>query len=1025
MNASPSLTGALWNGNQQLATKYQLTSSIAGLYTDLQDISGFNFQNLEVSTLKVHNWISAPQMYVSSLYAGNIDLSGITLDSSGVFIVTDLSGTLSQFNLTLLSSLQFKFDPTVNLELNVGDATTSFFIGLGTLLFETFLGLGVGAGKAFEGIGNGIAAMIMANGSQNTYINSTQFELIGGSTQLQVSTLGNAYPAYSSIMRYVSSSGAPNEVPGEPIFTSTIFYPGQICIRSISDPFPVVSQYSNLIGSTIQQFGQWIPLEGLEPENIVANSISTNFISAAQLYSEFGQIVSLDSYQIGTSNLGIGTGANFNYNAGATFDLGSSGDAAIVGSINQWNFLTNQPMNFFGQLGEPGALSPSAVLTLGGGGQSYLQISSINATGNVQANSGFISSLVVNDLVVLSTFSTVFTVNAFNIFSTNIVTANLVSTQNLQSKYISPFSFSSILGNPYGSFDINKYDSIVSTTFNSVSSLTQNILNYTLVEQIQDQTSFNLNIAETPFGVNYNLTPQNATQWGSSIMIFNDYQNAGVVLLPQNSTFMKALTTGVFDIQTQYNPATPGYYAPFAVQQVLNPGAEYNNLSTFLQLSAPNPPVSPPVGTWRFTIGCNGFINSVQANPTPFITTNSNVFTISQDINDTTLYASDRLNLKAGEIVMNGTLNLTNTNVLNSYAINSFTSNATVSTLQGNTSFFSSIVTDPLTSAGGFQSFYSKSNISYNSNPVTVQPLNFTFINNSPDFGPQYTLIPNFMGNNYFTSYNFTSWSNTIWNNTSASTFTPKIFCGDIQAPIGTYSAYFYINNAGAGYALPVYTITSAGSNLLGNIAGGTYARINTPDGINWTLTSVTNPSGLGGTYSNVLTLQQNTQYTQVTDNQNLQIQAPNTTLTTGTFGLFADQIRVNSHKYGTAAATGLPSYPIGIENTVYQDNNIAWTYTISGFWQSDATNVVYNVTGAVYYDFNSWIIQVIPSRFRTNECTIVSWDVQPTVIAVSGGTGYCWGFNRFIQVSGNPGSGANNWNWIIAFPRNYCTFTS
>ena len=216
---------------------------------------------------------------------------------------------------------------------------------------------------------------------------------------------------------------------------------------------------------------------------------------------------------------------------------------------------------------------------------------------------------------------------------------------------------------------------------------------------------------------------------------------------------------------------------------------------------------------------------------------------------------------------------------------------------------------------------------------------------------------------------------------------------------------------------------------MLGNVAGGTYARVATNDGVTWTLTSnIPNPSGSGGVYSNTLTVTQATPYTGVTTNQNLQIQAPLTTLTTGTFGLYADQIRVNSHKYGTIESSGLNSYPIGIENNVYIDSNISWTFRsgTSYDWYSDATNVLYNVTGDIFYDANSWIVQIIPSRFRTNNSYILEWDVQPTLIAIGGGTGYCWGYNRYIEVQtsiGGPGSGANNWNWYIAIPKNYCTY--
>ena len=342
----------------------------------------------------------------------------------------------------------------------------------------------------------------------------------------------------------------------------------------------------------------------------------------------------------------------------------------------------------------------------------------------------------------------------------------------------------------------------------------------------------------------------------------------------------------------------------------------------------------------------------------------------------------------------------------------------------------SNITVNPLT--GGINTFYYKSTISLNLPPQTVYPVNYTFLNDSPGLLPQYTLLPPFIGNNYFTSYNASSWNNTIWNNNVAAVLgIPLIFCGDLQEPLGTYAGTFYINNTivSPAYALPVYYINSTGSNLLGNVAGGTYGRITTTNGTTWSIATIPNPQGITpNSYSNILDISQTTQQTNIIDTQNLYVQAPNTTITTGTLALNADQIRVNSHKYGFLETNNFNSYPIGIENTVYEDSNIAWTEVppSSGYWQSDATNVVYNITGTIYYDANSWIIQVIPSRFRTNDNRITSWDVQPTIISVVG-AGWAWGFNRYIQVLATslsgPGTGANNWNWILAIPKNYCTY--
>ena len=1027
---NPSLTigGTIWSGSPNLVTRNQLLSSIIGIEDTFSASTISTFQ-----TLRATEWMSTPVLYVSDIQGATIDISGIQINQNGVFNAPLVS--LSSMNMK-----GFDLGLDVSFDFGLGKAIGGIAAGLGGLVGGGLIAVGTGAGLAIQGAEQGIATMVA--GRPQNFISQTNYETINFTSQLQISTLGDAYPAYSTIFRTVSSVAA-NQVPGPEIFTSSIFYPGQICIRSVSDPFNLITADSNLNTSTIQSFGQWTPFTGLEPENIVANSISTYKLSTNSLFASLAETDALTSFTVATSNLGVGTQANFNFNAAAVFDLGSSGDALIVGDINQWNFQTNQPI-VFSQIGDPGILTPGAILTLGTGAESILQISSISALGNIQANSGFISSLVVNDLLVLSTFSTVFNITAYDILSTSIVTASLVSTLNLQAKYIAPFTFSSILGNPIGPFDINKYDNVISTTYDQISSLTQNIMNYSLTAQVQDEALFD--IGDQPLGETYKVTPQNVNQWGSTIIQYSGFQGAGAVdfgwvgqwavspgqtqgvNLPQGATLdifvnpnNSVGATGNFFIQQESNNAYPAGVSTFFQIPNYDPGQGNSNQYKF---RATLPPVVGGIrsGWWELS---NGF--------TPYTTSNNNTFQIYQDINDTYISATDRLHLQAGDIRFDGSVSFSNFNINNINASNITTSNffnslAIQSTIQATNINTSTIIANPTFSNGAFNSFYYKSTISYNDPPQQVTAFTGTFKNDSPDFIPVFNLIPNFMGNNYFTSYNYTNWNNTLWNNNSVSAFQPNIFVGDIQQTLGTYSAFFYINNTivGTSYSLPVYYINSAGSNLLGNIAGNTYGKIATNDGINWTLTTVANPSASGGSYNNTLQVTQGTSYTGITESQNLQIQAPNTTITTGTLGIYADQIRVNSRRYGTAPSAGLNSFPIGFQTGTYVDGNISWTQNppASGIWQSDATNVIYGLAG-IFFDYNSYRAIIIPSRFRTNTYPIYSWDVQVAPIAIPGG-GYAWGYNRYIQIAAGPsGPGintTNNWNEWLMIPINYCT---
>lgn len=255
---------ALWNGTAttSYATKKQLLSSISGIYDDLAD---FSFSTIStVGTLTATQWISAPVLYVSDIQGATINISGITINSNGILNAPIVS----------LSSLSFKgidklLDLDVSFDLGLGQALGGLLGGLGAAVGGGLIAAGTGVGLAIQGAEQGIATLIA--GRPQNYINSNVYETINFTTQLQISTLGNAYPLYSSIFRTVSSI-SPDTVPGQEVFTSTFFNPGTTCIRSISDPFQLITGNSNLNTSTIQSFGQWIPFDDATPagEDIIA-----------------------------------------------------------------------------------------------------------------------------------------------------------------------------------------------------------------------------------------------------------------------------------------------------------------------------------------------------------------------------------------------------------------------------------------------------------------------------------------------------------------------------------------------------------------------------------------------------------------------------------------------------------------------------------------------------------------------------------------------------------------------------------
>jgi len=207
-------------------------------------------------------------LYASNFFANNASISSLNISS-----ITGFTGSLSastiQSQFFLTSTLAFKpnlsnvgFSPTI--DLGMGGFLGGIAGGLGSGVFNTIL-----AGTA---LGTGIVGVTMPRGggaTSATNINSNAFELVNVTTQLQVSTLGTPT---ASVLRLVSSVSA--NVPGTEYFLYKEIPPGTACIRSISDPLNLANP--TIATSTIQSFGQWVPL----PSAVIADTIEFLTVSS-------------------------------------------------------------------------------------------------------------------------------------------------------------------------------------------------------------------------------------------------------------------------------------------------------------------------------------------------------------------------------------------------------------------------------------------------------------------------------------------------------------------------------------------------------------------------------------------------------------------------------------------------------------------------------------------------------------------------------------------------------------------------
>jgi hypothetical protein len=285
--------------SSQLAAEAINTSSINGV--DISTIIGGAVDvDLVVSTLTAANFISTPDIECSTINGATFGTSSITVDVVGVstLAANSISTLGAVMRDALVSTLQF--NPSLG-----GVSLGGVNLGLGSILGNVIgWGAGVmGAATGTVGMITGTAALMMGRPGNN--INTANFEMINGTSQIQFSTLGDPT---TSIFRAVNSTGDPSQVPGEEVFISTIIPAGAHCIRTVSDPINTMSSPN----STVQAFGEWEEIPYILP-----SSIST--------VADWAEYPAVSTIQFGTGVQGI----ILNPNTGGLLDLRSDNGVNI------------------------------------------------------------------------------------------------------------------------------------------------------------------------------------------------------------------------------------------------------------------------------------------------------------------------------------------------------------------------------------------------------------------------------------------------------------------------------------------------------------------------------------------------------------------------------------------------------------------------------------------------------------------------------------------------------------------------
>ena len=294
----------------------------------------------------------------------------------------------------------------------------------------------------------------------------------------------------------------------------------------------------------------------------------------------------------------------------------------------------------------------------------------------------------------------------FTSLSTNSISTAQITTSSLIIK--GGLIFSTLAG-----YDITRTLTSTATTYDSVSTVTQNFLNYQMTLTSSPE-SFDM-------GSYFAISAGNEAFWSHKQLDFSQTL-AGIGLL--DITIGSYTNGDYFDVKNIGSVNLLIYYS-----------IETNNLLFTLN----------PGGFYRFTYSSGTNNWTYAANPTQTTQTTNNTFQITQGWNTTTISTNNLLVMKAPEIVIPGTLTaqagfINNITSQNAFLDTIFVNNATISSLIVSTSYTKNIIDTTVSSITGIfdtinvSSFYSgfASISSANVSSLTTNGIAFTSPPNKP-----------------------------------------------------------------------------------------------------------------------------------------------------------------------------------------------------------------------------------------------------------------------------------------------------
>ena len=585
------------------------------------DLSGNSLSNADKITAR---FLSTLDLQVSSINGAEI-----TLTSSNVTIqdVVFKDGTVTASNVTTSNNVITRTAQAIGAAAaavsQVNQAVGGVLSNTFGVVQQAYWGVAV-AGQVVD-LANGVVqlatgAQALSDSRELNTIAGPQgppgqttpvYETFNHTTQLQFSTIGS--PIYT-VFR-TTDQRYTNQTLGREVFVSTLIPAGTKVVRSVSDPLNIPIISTQLLSTTnyIQSFGQWAAVLA-DDYNLKVSTISADYIRASS---------------ISTLNLSTGAASISSINGVNVTTLLTPAVLPSGLVSTPWNIGLVSTPNLLGLVSTPNLVglvsTPNLVNLVSTPNLTNLQSLTIS-TGTIGADTASVRNLYVSTLFA----STVVTSNLIDtyIFTSSAVLSSLTITGGQQ--------FSTLF---QPSYVITGIAASTATQYTSISSLTQNIMKWTVRGTL---TASNL-ITDLPGGTS--IYGGNDGEWLGKLLMYSSIYVAPIIVY-----LLNADTVGdFFDFQ--------------------NKSGVTGNTVTFYQGGAVFKVVQPlDANIYRFT--WNGSVFVLSSNPTPSGQAVINEFTMTQGFDKTIFSTANELVIDTGNTSFTNPVNMPYGFITNMYATN-------------------------------------------------------------------------------------------------------------------------------------------------------------------------------------------------------------------------------------------------------------------------------------------------------------------------------------------------------------------